>query len=296
MRSVTIVCRLSSRNGLSYYQRLREELPKRNVKIDEVHMVRRRRDLRRRVRQAVASGAEYVVVVGGDGSQTAAVGELTNTKTVLCVVPAGTGNSFAFSLGIKDDLDAAIEAIAGGKEIRVDVGCVNGKRFANFATIGVIADAANRTSTPLKKIAGPVAYGFAAIAAFLRDRPFDMTVEWKENRLQMRTHQAILASGRYFGWQPLTPNATLRSGEIAFFAVSGARMTDAVKTNAALLSGEQTSLANAHYFSAPAVKIRTKPRQPVNVDGHACGRTPAKFTVLKGALRVLVPRDYHDFT
>lgn len=296
MRTVTIICRLSSRNGLTYYQRLSDELPKRGVKIEEVHMVRRRKDLRARIKGAVASGSECVVVIGGDGTQTAAVGELAHTKTALAVVPAGTGNSFAFSLGIKDDLDAAIETIVNGRQIRVDIGVVNGTCFANFATVGVIADAANRTPKRLKKVIGPVAYGVAAISAFFRDKPFEMTVKWRGNRLKLVTHQAIVASGRYFGWQPLTPHANVRSGEIAFFAAAGDRMIDVLETNAALLRGEHTRLAHAHYFSAPKVTIRTKPKQAVNIDGHALGKTPAKFTVLKRALRVLVPHDFHDLT
>lgn len=296
MRTVTIVCRLSSRNGLAYYQRLAGELPKRGVKIAEVHMVRRRKDLRARVRGAVASGAEYVVVIGGDGTQTAAVGELAHTKTSLAVVPAGTGNSFAFSLGIKDDLDAAIETIVNGRQIRVDVGVVNGLCFANFAIVGVIADAANRTPTRLKKVLGPIAYGVAAISALFRDRPFRMTVKWRKNRLKLTTYQAIVAGGRYFGWQPVTPNANLRSGKVAFFAAAGDRIVDMIETNAALLTGEHTRLARVHYFSAPKITIRTKPKQPINVDGHKFGKTPAKFTVLNGALRVLVPQDFHDLS
>ena len=296
MRNVTIVCRLSSRNGLAYYQRLSDELPKRGVKIAEVHMVRKRKDLQARIRQAAASRAECVVVIGGDGTQTAAVEELAHSHTVMAVVPAGTGNSFAFSLGIKDDIDAAIETIANGREIRVDVGVVNKTYFANFATVGVIADAANRTPRRLKRIIGPVAYGVAALGSFFRDRPFELHVKWKKQTLKIVTHQAIVASGRYFGWQPLTPHASLRSGELAFFAAAGDKVLDVLETNAALLRGDQTRLQHAHYFSAPKITIKTKPKQPLNIDGHALGKTPAKFSILPKALRVLVPHDYHDLS
>ena len=294
MRQVTIVCRLKSRHGLAHYQRIADELPKRGVKIAEVHMVRRRKELKQRIRHAVASRASYIVVIGGDGTQTAAVAELAHTNTVLAVVPAGTGNSFAFSLGIKDDIETAIDTIVNGIETRVDVGIVNKTYFANFATIGVIADAANRTPKGLKRVVGPLAYGVAALLAFVRDRPFQMRVKWKRNRLKIVTHQAIVASGRYFGWQPLTPHANLRSGELAFFAAAGDRMIDALKTNAALLEGEQTRLQHAHYFSAPKITIKTKPKQPLNIDGHELGMTPVKFRVAPKALRVLVPRDFRD--
>ncbi|HEY9181092.1 MAG TPA: YegS/Rv2252/BmrU family lipid kinase [Candidatus Baltobacteraceae bacterium] len=292
MRTATIICRLSSRNGLAYYQRLQQELPQRGVQVAEAHMVRKRKDLKKRIRQAVKAGAQLVIVIGGDGTQTAAVAELAHTDCALAVIPAGTGNSFAFSLGIKDDLDAAIETIVNGKEIRVDAGVVNGTYFANFSTIGLIADAANRTPRGLKRIIGPVAYGIAAVQSFLRDKPFEMRVKWKGEKLTIVTHQAIVASGRYFGWQPVTPQASLRSGELVFFAAAGDKAQDVIATNAALLRGDHTQLEGAHYFSAPKITIKTKPKQPLNIDGHALGNTPAKFKIAVRALRVLVPQDF----
>lgn len=294
MRSVTIICRLSSRHGLAFYQRLAEELPKRGITVTEAHMVRRRKELKKRIRQAVKSGKQYIVVIGGDGTQTAAVSELAHTDSVLAVVPAGTGNSFALSLGINADVEEALETIVTGKEIRVDVGIVNGTYFANFATVGLIAEAASRTSKPLKRIIGPIAYGLAAVAPMFRRRPFELRVKWPGNKLKIVTHQAILASGRYFGWQPLTPHASVRSGDLSFFAAAGESATDVIATNAALLRGEQTELSHAHYFAAKKITIKTKPRQPLNIDGHALGKTPAKFKIAPKALRVLVPQDFRE--
>lgn len=290
MREVTLVCRLSSRNGMAYYRKLDEELPKRGVRIVEAHMVRKRKELIKRIRQAVKAKAEIVVVIGGDGTQTAAVGELVHCKTILAVVPAGTGNSFAYTLGIQDDIERAIETIANGKVRKVDVGVVNGTYFANFATIGLIAEAANRTSRGLKKVAGPIAYGVAALVPLLREKPFELEVRWKGSDLQIRTHQAIVASGRDYGHTPLTPEADVRSGELAFFSAEGESAADVIAVNAALLRGDHTQIEGAHYFSARKITLRAKPRQALNVDGHALGKTPAKFSVEPKALRVLMPR------
>jgi diacylglycerol kinase family enzyme len=120
-----------------------------------------------------------------------------------------------------------------------------------------------------------------------------MRVQWNDETLEIVTHQAIVASGRYFGWQPVTPQASLRSGELAFFAAAGDKPQDVLATNAALLRGEQTQLEHAHYFSAKKIKIKTKPKQPLNIDGHALGTTPATFKIAPRALRVLVPQDFH---
>jgi diacylglycerol kinase (ATP) len=288
MREVTMVCRSKSRKGLEYYQQLHEELPKRGVRIAAGRTVRRRKDLQRAVRAAVKAGAETIVVIGGDGTQTAVVGELVHTKTALAVVPAGTGNSFALSIGIKD-LEMAIDAIVRGKEQLIDVGIVNGTHFANFATIGLLAEAAAQTTGPLKRVFGPIAYGISAVREFFQAKPFQMRVKWKGGELELETYQAIIANGRYFGRQTLTPDAGVHSGELAFFAVEGASPGDAIRTNAALLRGEQTKLEGAHFFSAPKLEIRTTPKQRIDIDGHSLGKTPAKFKIELKALRVLIP-------
>ncbi|HZZ66181.1 MAG TPA: YegS/Rv2252/BmrU family lipid kinase [Candidatus Baltobacteraceae bacterium] len=292
MREATIICRLSARNGLEFYRRLHEELPKRGIKIVEAHMVRRHKELQTRVRHAVKSGKELIVVIGGDGTQTAAVAELAHTDSVLAVVPAGTGNSFALSLGIRPDIEQVVDMIGNGKEMRIDLGVVNGTYFANFATIGLPAAAANQTPKLLKRIVGPIAYGLSAIIPLLRHGPFAMHVRWPGNKLHIMSHQAFVSSGRYYGWQPLLPTASVRSGELAFFTAATRTPIDAVAVNAALVRGQQTGLENAHYFSAKWLTIHTEPRQPVNIDGHELGKTPARFCVVQKALRVLVPADF----
>lgn len=296
MREATIICRLSARNGVKFYRRLHEELPKRGIQVVEAHMVRRRKDLQKRVRQAVKSGKELIVVIGGDGTQTAAVAELARTDSVLAVVPAGTGNSFALSLGIHPDIEQVIDTIADGKEMRVDLGVVNGTYFANFATIGLPAAAADTTPTLLKRITGPVAYGLSGILSLLRRRPFAMHVRWRGNDLRIMAHQAFVSSGRYYGWKPLLPDANIRSGELAFFTAATRTRTGAAAVNVALMRGKQTDLRNAHYFSAKSLTIRTRPSQPINIDGHGLGKTPAQFCVAKKALRVLVPAGFEPHT
>ncbi len=287
MRTVTIICRLKSRNGLAYYQRLHDELPKRGVPIVAAQTVKKRKDFIRAIRAAVKSRVETIVVVGGDGTQTAAVGQIAHTKSTLAVVPAGTGNSFALGLGIKD-FETAVEVITAGREQRIDVGVVNGTYFANFATLGLSADAAE-TTPPLKRLLGPIAYGLAFLRDLLRSRPFEMHVTWKGGDLRIKTYQAIVGNGRYFGWQALTPDAGVRSGELVFLAVEDVSKADALKTSAALLRGDQTKLEGVHYFSARKIDIRTKPKQRLDIDGHSLGKTPARFKVEPNALRVLVP-------
>ena len=212
------------------------------------------------------------------------------------MIPAGTGNSFAHSLGIGSDFERAIEAIVNGKEIKVDLGVVNGTYFANFATIGLASEIGDETPNLLKRITGPVAYGLAGIKPMLMHQAFNCVIKWKRNVLKLETHQIIVANGRYYGHEALTPSATIVDGELTFFATTGTSRLDILRQYTALVRGDQTQMRDAHYFTAKKISIKTDRPELLSIDGCALGKTPAKFSVARKALRVMVPRDFPDGT
>jgi len=97
------------------------------------------------------------VVGGGDGTLSSAVGAFAYADAALGVLPLGTGNSFAQTLTIPQNLERALDIIAGGKVVDVDLGIVNGAYFSNVATIGLSANVARRTPKGLKRVLGPIA-------------------------------------------------------------------------------------------------------------------------------------------
>ncbi len=245
---------------------------------------------RRRIKRAVKDGAAEIVVGGGDGTMTRAVDALANRRSVMGLLPFGTGNSFAQSLGIPTgDLDAAVGVIAHGHAERVDLGVVNGTHFANFATIGLSSEIANATPRLLKKFTGAVAYALAGIRPILTHRAFRARIRWKGGRLDVRTQDIIVANGRFFGNTPVTPDATIVDGRLHLFTADGASAFDALRTFVALGRGLQAALPDAHVVTARAFTIRARERQPIAIDGDLLARTPARFTVARQALRVFVP-------
>jgi YegS/Rv2252/BmrU family lipid kinase len=230
------------------------------------------------------------VVCGGDGTQSAVVPYFRKSKSTLGVVPAGTGNSFALGLGIEGTFEAAADAIAHGQERLVDLGCVNGTYFANFVTIGLAAQIGEETPRILKAVLGPVAYGLAGIEPMLTHKPFRAELRWKGHRLQVHTHQIIVANGRFYGHQPLAPDATLDDGRLTVFVRDTKGRIDVMRTYLALLRGEQANLSGVHLFSTDSkLKISTKPKAPVAVDGDDFGKTPLRLHVAPRALRVMAP-------
>ncbi len=103
-------------------------------------------DLEGLVRDAVAGGADGLAMAGGDGSQAIVAGIAAELDLPYACVPAGTRNHFALDLGVdRDDVVGALDAFVDGGERRVDLAEVNGRVFVNNVSLGLYADAVQRT-------------------------------------------------------------------------------------------------------------------------------------------------------
>lgn len=291
-RRAVIIASLASRHGKVDMKMARTLLHERGFEVVESYASSDHDKLRARVKSAVKTGHRLIVACGGDGMLTSIIGELAHTRTVLGVIPAGTGNSFARSLDIKLSVEDAVDVIAKGKVAKVDLGVVNGTHFANFATIGLPSAIARRTPRALKKWAGPAAYAIAGAGPLFTREPFACVIKWKGRKLKLETHQVIVANGRFYGDEPLLPSASLTDGELACFTTTGLSVGDKVGTYIAFLRGDQTKRSDAQYFSASKIRVKTDKRQPICIDGDYLEKTPAKFSVDRRALRVMVPKRF----
>ncbi|HET9030797.1 MAG TPA: YegS/Rv2252/BmrU family lipid kinase [Candidatus Aquilonibacter sp.] len=288
MKRAVVIAQSHSHDGQKDLKQAGDELRKRGVAVDASHLETGHKAIRKRLRQYVKSKAELIVLVGGDGTQTIAADALSHSESVLGIVPAGTGNSFAMSVGI-DSLEAAFDAIAYGRVERIDVGVVNGTRFANFATIGLAAVVSDRTPRWLKHLTGPLAYGLSAVGPLLNHRAFDARVRWKKNRLRIETQQILVVNGRMYGHTPITPESTPNDGMLTFFATTRTSPIDVARTYLSFLNNTQTAIPEAHYFRSKKLTVKTSRKALVSIDGSALCKTPATFSVDRAALAVCVP-------
>lgn len=290
-REVVVVVNRRSRRSESELERLHEMLTAHGLQVAELHVGVDDDDCRRSIKRAVKAGAREVVVGGGDGTMTHAVNILAHRETVLGVLPLGTGNSFAQTLGLDPhDLEAAIDTIAYGRVAQVDLGVVNGTYFANFATIGLSSQIAGATARGWKNALGSAAYALAGIVPLFTHRAFCARIRWRGGKLTLETQDIIVANGRYFGKTALGPDATIDEGLLTLFTSAARSPLDAARTYLAIGRGAQLTLPGAHLVSAPRFTIRTRKQQSIRIDGSAFGKTPARFRVAPRALRVFVPK------
>src|SRR5262249_40451752 len=91
------------------------------------------------VRRAVDDGADLILVWGGDGMGPRCCDAVGDAPVTLAILPAGTGNLLARNLGIPLDLEEAVDVGLHGARRTIDVGTVNGERFAVMAGTGLDA-------------------------------------------------------------------------------------------------------------------------------------------------------------
>jgi diacylglycerol kinase family enzyme len=103
-------------------------------------------DLEALVRGAVLGGADGLAMAGGDGSQAVVAAIAAELDLPYACVPAGTRNHFALDLGVdRDDVVGALDAFVDGGERIVDLASVNGRVFVNNVSLGLYAEAVERT-------------------------------------------------------------------------------------------------------------------------------------------------------
>ncbi len=269
-------------------------LAARGIEYGSIEVVPHETALRKRLKSVVKAGATLAIVGGGDGAMTTACDVLAHESCALGVLPLGTGNSFALTLGVSDDVATALDVIAGGRIVDVDLGTVNGTHFANFATIGLSAEIADRAPHDLKAKIGRMAYAVGGMRSFFTHAPFRARIVWDAGKTEIETQQIVIANGRYFGSQPVTPDASIVDRRLAFFTTTGVSHIEVARMYVAFALGLQTALPDSIAFSSKEIVVKAKPKQLVSIDGNTLGKTPARFGVAKRALRVCVPAGFDD--
>jgi diacylglycerol kinase (ATP) len=127
-------------------------------------------------RKAVEDGADLLLLWGGDGTVQRCIDVLAGSGVALAVMPAGTANLLASNLGVPIDLPAALDIALHGARRQLDVGVLNGERFAVMAGAGFDAIMMKEADGGLKDRFGRLAYVWTGARA-IRAKAVRMSVK-----------------------------------------------------------------------------------------------------------------------
>ncbi|AYM09340.1 hypothetical protein At1D1460_50990 (plasmid) [Agrobacterium tumefaciens] len=236
------------------------------------------------------SDVDLVIVGGGDGSLNGAAEGLLQTGLPLGVLPLGTANDFARTMGIPLDLAAAVDIIAKGQSVAVDLGKANELPFFNVASIGFSADLAASLTQEAKKRWGKLGYGITAARLLANSRLFTAHMEHDGTTEKLKTLQVSVGNGRFYGGgMTVHAEATATDGMLDFYSLEVDHWWRLLRLLPALRRGTHGQWDDVRSFSTKALTISTSRPRAVNLDGELKTHTPVRFEILEKAIGVFVP-------
>ena len=288
-RRAILVVNAHSRKGRALFRDAVRKLEAAGIELLERHAVRDPRNLVPTVQAAVRSGAPMVIVGGGDGSLSCTVDEIVERDCVFALLPLGTANSFARTLGIPLDLDGAIHVIASGRRRRIDLGMIEGDYFANSAAMGLSPMIGDGIPHNLKRRLGRIGYLAWAVWCLIRIHPFRLTVDDGSGPKTLWATEVRIANGSHHGGVEVIEQARVDSGEIVVQVVTGRSSWRLLWDWFARYWKLPARDAVTEEFHARRLRLETKPPQPISIDGEVLARTPVTVEVAERAIEVVVP-------
>lgn len=240
-------------------------------------------------REAVATGVHVIVAAGGDGTLGQVLNGVIGSEVKLGLIPLGTGNDFARTLGVGSSIKDAVLSIFYGEPVKVDVGKIKDRYFINVAGCGFDAVVAQRVNMAGSKLKGRAAY-LAAVYQSLREyEPTEMSLTLDGETRELRAILCAVANARsYGGGMKIAPDALVNDGLFDICVVSAAKW-EFVRSFSRVFKGTHTTHPDVLMARARSVRVETARPIPVLVDGEIFGETPTDFTLLPKAVTVLGP-------
>lgn len=283
-----LIINTGSRRSKAALSTIIAECKRQNIDLTKINILKKDTSLGKVIANIKKRQPELVLVGGGDGTISDAVDHFAGSSIQIGVLPLGTTNNFARSLGLPLEIDAAIAVIKNGKVSNVDLGKINDEYFVNVAGIGISALIAKHVTDDQKKKFGRFAYAINGIVQLARHKPFIATITDKDSELQfhLETHQIIIANGRYHAGKEIAQDAKIDNRELIIFALGGRSKVSFIIAMADFYLGKRKNIRHSSYLTGHSIKLHTSTPQLVELDGEVKFTTPIPVEVTPGAVRV----------
>jgi diacylglycerol kinase (ATP) len=271
---------------------LRDALERAGISDPFWYEVRKSRDAPIGVRKAMRRGVDVLFVWGGDGMVQRCI-DAADRELALAILPAGTGNLLARNLGIPFDLEAAVDVGLHGARRSLDVGRINGERFAVMAGAGFDALMIRDADRALKDRLGRAAYVWTG-AKHLRERPFTAKVRVDGSTWFSGKAGCVLVGnvGRVVGGIDVFERASPDDGLLDVGVVTANGVTQWARALARAAAGSAERSRFVRTTQARKVRVKLDREVPYELDGGAKRATDRlKIRIEPGAVTVCVPAD-----
>jgi len=287
-KKAILIVNTGSRTGAELFGEARDKLAAAGIELLDAKRVKSAKRIGDYVKKAI-KGAPMVILGGGDGTLSKNVDHFLGSETVLGVLPLGTANSFARTLGIPLDLDGAVRVIADGLPRRIDLGAIEGDHFLNNAALGLAPMVAESVPSTLKRGLGRLGYLLWAGWSAASFKAFRLSINDGRETHRLWATEVRIANGRFHGGVELIESADLASGELVVQAVTGRSLMRLGWSYVASAFKVPSRHATTREFKGRRMKIATRPTMRVSIDGELGPETPFEASAVPGAVTVAAP-------
>lgn len=237
-------------------------------------------------------GADYIVAAGGDGTIHAVAQGLINSQSVLGIIPVGTMNNLARSLGIPEELEDACVILSEGETRSIDIGRLNEHTFLEVAGIGLEAAlfpaASKITSRGLfSNLRGAV----SGLYTLLRFRAPHIRISFDNARPHTyRAIQVTICNSPYYGPRlRLSTDILMNDGWLDVVLYTNFSKREYIRHAISISQGRRPFAPKVLHLRVQSLHIVTDEPIEIQADGIVRGHTPAQVTIIPDALKVRVP-------
>ena len=243
---------------------------------------------------AAAAGCSTVFVAGGDGTVNEAVNGIAAAGALerirIGIIPLGTGNDFAAALGIPADVEGALAVLSQERELRVDLGTVNGRVFINTSGGGFIAEVSVAVTPQLKTVTGRLAYLIGGAQVLWEYEPVRATVTAEPGglRLGLRLYAFAVCNSRLIGGgRIIAPHAVIDDGLLDLCLIEAMSAVEFVALARKVADGDHVDDPRVRYLQATSIVIELEPEAWINTDGEVLSARRCEYAVRAGAATFL---------
>jgi len=242
-----------------------------------------------------AASLRRVIVGGGDGTLNHALPALRSARLPVGILPLGTANDFASSMGIPQNIDQAVDIIVSGHTRTAAIAEANGRPFLNAVGIGLGPTLTKELDKDRKRLLGVFGYLYSLMRVFgaRRRRRASMTIDNRTHDL--RFIQITIANGRHYGGgMTIAHDAVLDDGLLRVLCLRPQSALELMSKFASLRWGTHAGHdgdmpANMDFFEGVQVELETDRRMHVTLDGELVLSTPLTCKVATDTLEVFCP-------
>lgn len=257
-------------------------------------------------RQLLEEGFERIIAAGGDGTiNEVANGFLSEDQPVrpgacLGILPLGTGGDFRRTLGISRRLDEAVDVLASGAPLRIDMGKASffgpdgarrSRYFVNLVSFGMGGEVASRSSNFLNPLGGTVSFLYATAVAFFvyQRKQVRLRLDGAGEASSFEIYNVAVGNGRFHGGgMQACPTAVPSDGIFEITIIDYLGRLEAILDFPVLYSNNVYRHPKVRHLRARKLVAEADEEVRIEVDGEPLGKLPLEITALPQRLPVLV--------